>query len=182
MAKLILKRFHCAVGTSEIGAESPYFLTYVGDLSTGQSHLKMTRQGNWENEVDQGEIWTVNETVADGFSLTPSKTVALSAMVEEDEGLDVSAVERGMIKNLLDAKLQQFQQAGVTTVNSAITGPMALVFKSGLALALSSASGASDDLMGMPKALKLQGQPGELTKLATFTGGGGVYHVRYAQA
>lgn len=182
MAKLILKRFHCAIDTNESGAESPYFFTYVGDLVTGESRFKMTRQGNWENEVDKGEIWTVNETVADGLGLTPSKTVALSAMVEEDEGLDVSAVERGMIKNLLDTKLQQFQQTGATLVNSAITGAMAQVFKNALSTALLTASGASDDLMGSPQVLALQGGPGELSKLAVFIAGGGQYRVRYAQA
>lgn len=189
MAKLILKRFHCAAGTSEIGSESPYFLTYVGDLSLGTGRLKMTRQGNWHNEVDQGEIWTVNHTVSDGFSLEPSKTVAISAMVEEDDGPDITSDEMhdniGLfdgIEKALNKKLKGYKDSGSTIVNDTLRNGMVLTFRHSLLLALASESGAADDLMGMPKALKLQGHPGELTKLATFTGDGGVYHVRYAQA
>ena len=32
MSKLILKRFQCVEDTSESGGESPYFLTWVGNL------------------------------------------------------------------------------------------------------------------------------------------------------
>jgi len=32
MANLVLKRFQCVEDTSESGGESPYFITWVGDL------------------------------------------------------------------------------------------------------------------------------------------------------
>ena len=179
MAKLILKRFQCVDDTSEIGSESPYFLTFVGDIATGRTHLKMTRQGNWENEVDKGENWTVNETVAEGFDLVPSKTLVLSVMVEEDEGLDVSSNELNLILATLTSKLNGFRQAGATIVNSAIAGPMASVFKTMAQLALSSSSGADDDFMGV-KRVSLTGHAGELP-LVSFSDGDGRYRVRYAQ-
>ena len=180
MSKLILKRFQCVIDTDELGSESPYFLTFVGDIGSGKTTLKMTRQGNWENEVDKGEIWTVNETVAEGFALVPAKTLVLSAMVEEDEGLDVNGNEMTMIHNVLIAKLNGFRQAGATIVNSAIAGPMASAFKSVLGLALFSTTGAADDYMGT-KRVALSGNVGDLP-VVSFVGDGGRYNVRYAVA
>jgi hypothetical protein len=179
MAKLILKRFQCVIDTNELGSESPYFLTFVGDFATGKTALKLTRQGNWHNEVDQGETWTVNETVADGFDLVPTKTVVLSAMVEEDEGLDVNSVEVNMIRSVLTARLNTLRQAGVTLVNATIANLMASTMKTALQLALSSSSGADDDYMGTRR-VAITGQSGEL-QLVTFNAGGGLYRVRYAQ-
>jgi hypothetical protein len=183
MAKLILKRFQCVVDTDELGSESPYFLTYVGDIRTEpnkKSKLKITRQGNWENEVDKGETWVVNETVAEGFDLIPSKTVVLSAMVEEDEGWDISSSDEDMIRNALDKKLADFRSAGVTNVNGAISSAMAATFKAALTLALSTASGADDDYMGI-KRVTLTGHTGDL-KPVPFKSGGGHYNVRYTVA
>ncbi|MBI5259957.1 MAG: hypothetical protein HY855_25880 [Burkholderiales bacterium] len=180
MAKLILKRFHCVVDTDESGAESPYFLSFVADIGTGATHLKMTRQGNWHNEVDQGEIWTVNDTVADGFALVPSKTLVLSAMVEEDEGLDVTTNELALIKQMLTTKWNSIRQSGANIVNGSVSGPMATTMRTMIALALSSSAGANDDPMGV-KVVKLTGQAGEL-ELVRFQADDGLYRVRYAQA
>ena len=179
MAKLILKRFQCVIDTNELGSESPYFLTFVGDFATGKTALKLTRQGNWHNEVDQGETWTVNETVADGFDLVPTKTVVLSAMVEEDEGLDVNSVEINMIRSVLTSRLNTLRQAGVTLVNATIGNLMASTMKTALQLALSSASGADDDYMGTRR-VPITGQSGDL-QLITFNADRGLYRVRYAQ-
>jgi hypothetical protein len=179
MAKLILKRFQCVIDTNELGSESPYFLTFVGDFATGKTALKLTRQGNWHNEVDQGETWIVNETVADGFDLVPTKTVVLSAMVEEDEGLDVNSVEINMIRSVLTARLNTLRQAGVTLVNATIANLMASTMKTALQLALSSASGADDDYMGTRR-VPITGQSGDL-QLITFNADSGLYRVRYAQ-
>ena len=170
MAKLILKRFQCVIDTNELGSESPYFLTFVGDFATGKTALKLTRQGNWHNEVDQGEIWTVNETVADGFDLVPTKTVVL----------DVNSVEINMIRSVLTARLNTLRQAGVTLVNATIANLMASTMKTALQLALSSASGADDDYMGTRR-VPITGQSGDL-QLITFNADSGLYRVRYAQA
>lgn len=180
MAKLILKRFQCVVDTDELGSESPYFLTFVGDIGSGKTSLKMTRQGNWENEVDKGETWTVNETVAEGFDLVPSKTLVLSALVEEDEGLDVNGNEVAMIRQVLTNKLNGFRAAGVTIINGTIVGPMVTAFNTALGLALSSSSGADDDFMGT-KQVGLTGHSGELAPIS-FVRDDGKYKVRYAVA
>lgn len=180
MAKLILKRFQCVVDTDELGSESPYFLTFVGDIGSGKTTLKMTRQGNWENEVDKGETWTVNETVAEGFDLVPNKTLVLSAMVEEDEGLDVNGSELTTIRNVLTNKLNGFRAAGATIVNGSISSPMITAFKNALKLALSSSSGADDDYMGT-KRVSLTGHNGDLP-VVSFIADDGKYNVRYAVA
>jgi len=180
MAKLILKRFHCVIDTDEAGSESPYFLTYVADFATGRSELTMTRQGNWHNEVDRGEIWTVNHTVAQGFDFTPAHTLVLSAMVEEDEGLDIQTGELPLIQQLLDAKVKGLRDAGATQVNGTVAATLRGTFKSAIALALATGSGASDDAMGV-KRVTLKSQPGELA-LVSFSGDTGLYRVRYGVA
>lgn len=180
MSKLILKRFHCVEDTDEIGGESPYFLTFVGDIATGQTAFKMTRHGNWHNEVDKGEIWQVNETVASGFDFVPAKTVVLSAMVEEDEGLDVNSGEVNTIHAIVRAKLNDFRSAGAHTVTPGIASSLISAFRSGLTLALLTSSGAADDPMGVRR-VTLTGQAGDLP-LVSFSGDDGRYRVRYAQA
>jgi len=54
MANLVLKRFQCVEDTSESGGESPYFITWVGDLVDGTSTLKLTRKTYWDNNVSMG--------------------------------------------------------------------------------------------------------------------------------
>jgi hypothetical protein len=180
MSKLILKRFHCVEETNEIDSDSPYFLTFVGDIATGKTHLKLTRQGNWHNEVDSGEIWTVNETVADGFDFSPSKTVVLCALVEEDDGLDINANERDMIETAVKNEMQSFINTGSTTVTNKVRNDMADRMRSAIFLATLTAAGDRDDIVSV-KALKPNGKTGEqaLVKLA---GDGGRYRVRYAVA
>jgi hypothetical protein len=156
MAKLILKEFRCVEDTDEVGAESPYFLVFIGDLETGKTELKMIRQGNWHNEVDKGELWTVNAPVTNGFSFKPNPTLVLVAMVEEDENVDVSAFERdNIIKPLLAAKFKSFRDSGATIVTNAIASGVIDTFNIFLNVSLS-----NDDNMGI-KRLKTTGQTGE---------------------
>lgn len=180
MSKLILKRFQCLEETDEVGADSPYFLTFVGDIATGKTALKMTRQGNWHNEVDQGEVWTANETVADGFDFTPSKTVVLCAMVEEDEGVDVSSAEITSIRTGLTNRLKQFQATGSTTVTTLIRNDMASLMRAHIGVSLITSAGAGDDIVGV-KPVTLNGQLGEQA-LVSLVGDGGHYRVRYGIA
>ena len=178
MSKLILKRFQCAVETDEIGADSPYFLTFVGDIGTGATSIKMTRQGNWHNEVDAGEIWTVNETVSQGFGYVPNKTVVLCAVVEEDEGLDVTSAEVGAIEAAVKSALNQFRATGSTTVTSKVRRDLASAMRGAIFLHLLSSAGAQDDIVGV-KPLVLNGKTGEQA-LVPVSGDGGLYRVRYA--
>jgi hypothetical protein len=178
MSQLILKRFQCAIDTNELGSESPYFVTFVGDIGTGATTTMMTRQGNWHNEVDKGEIWTVNHTVASGFALVPSKTLVLSAMVEEDEGLDVNSDEMKDVAKIMHNFFQGF--LGGVAITGSIRTAMVARLKTLLQGKLLSASGAADDLMGV-KALTLNGQAGDQS-LVSFSGDDGLYRVRYAVA
>ena len=180
MSKLILKRFACVVETDEIGADSPYFLTFVGDIASGKTSIKLTRQGNWHNEVDQGETWVVNEQVADGFDFVASKTVVLCGMVEEDEGIDISPAETDNIRQMLAARLAQFKATGSTTVTSLIRSNMVTLMRGAINLGLITSAGASDDLVAV-KALALNGNLGEQS-IVTLVGDGGKYRVRYGVA
>ncbi len=180
MSKLIFKRFQCVVETDEIGTDSPYFLTFVGDIGTGATSIKMTRQGNWHNEVDQGEVWTVNETVSQGFGYVPNKTVVLSALVEEDEGVDITSAEVNAIEAAVRHKLNQFRATGSTTVTTLVRNGLAKTMRSAILLHLLSSSGASDDIVGV-KPLLLNGSSGEQA-VVTITGDGGRYKLRDAMA
>ena len=180
MSKLILKRFACVTETDEVGADSPYFLTFVGDISTGSTSIKLTRQGNWHNEVDQGETWIVNEQVADGFNFVANKTVVLCAMVEEDEGIDISSEEADMVKLALTHRLGQFKATGSTTMTSLIRSNLLTLMRGAIGNMLSSSVGASDDFVAV-KALTLNGNSGEQS-VVTLVGDGGKYKVRYAVA
>jgi hypothetical protein len=173
MAKLILKEFRCVEDTDEVGAESPYFLVFIGDLETGKTELKMIRQGNWHNEVDKGELWTVNAPVTNGFSFKPNPTLVLVAMVEEDENVDVSAFERdNIIKPLLAAKFKSFRDSGATIVTNAIASGVIDTFNIFLNVSLS-----NDDNMGI-KRLKTTGQTGDQPLLNYFADTGH-YRVRF---
>ena len=173
MAKLILKRFKCIADTDEVGAESPYFIVFVGDLETGKTELKMIRQGNWHNEVDQGETWEVNAPVVSGFSFNPNPTLVLVALIEEDENLDVSNFERdNFIKPLLAAKFQSFKDSGSTIVTGGIVVGVSSIFKILLDALLD-----NDDNMGI-KRLKPNGQTGNQPLLNYFADTGH-YRVRF---
>jgi len=180
MSKLILKRFHCVTETDEVGADSPYFLTFVGDIVSGQTALRLTRQGNWHNEVDQGEIWQVNATVADGFEFKPGRTLVLCAMVEEDEGLDISGAEVESMLAAMTQRLNQYRATGANVVKPIITNGMAQLMRSLIFVSTLSSAGAQDDIVGV-KALALNGNNGEQA-LVSLVGDGGHYRVRYAVA
>ena len=93
--KLTFQHFICEEGTSEQGDESPYFLTLVGNVVNNVSTVHYTRQAVWNDNVPENPsgIWLVNEVVANNFDLSPSRTLALALMIEEDESFDLSKVE-----------------------------------------------------------------------------------------
>ena len=179
MSKLILKRFACVVETDEIGSDSPYFLTYVGEMASPNSTMKLTRQGNWHNEVDQGEKWVVNEEVSNGFDFVASNTVVLCGMVEEDEGIDINNQDADAIEAALNRELKEFKDTGSTTVTKKIRRDMITRMRGAISNMLSGA-GASDDLVAV-KALTLNGNLGEQS-IVTLVGDGGRYRVRYGVA
>ncbi len=180
MSQLILKRFQCVAETDEVGADSPYFLTFIGDITNGNTAMKLTRQGNWHNEVDQGEIWQVNAPIASGFDFKPAKTLVLCAMVEEDEGLDISSQEVENMHAALTQRLNQYRATGANIVKPIITNGMVSALRGLVQVSLFTAAGASDDLVAV-KALKLNGNAGDQA-VVTLVGDGGRYNVRYAVA
>jgi hypothetical protein len=93
--KLTFQHFICEEGTSEQGDESPYFLTWVGNVVNNVSTVHYTRQAVWNDNVPENPsgIWLVNEVVVNNFDLSPARTLALALMIEEDEGFDLSKVE-----------------------------------------------------------------------------------------
>jgi hypothetical protein len=183
MAKLTLKEFRCVVDTDESGDESPYFLTWVADLRLRETRLKFTRKAFWENKVSPGPWWPVNDVVVDDedFDLSPLHTLALAAMVEEDEGTDIKGTELEAIKGRMNdvflnhVEIAQAQDPGFINV-------MRNTLRSQILEKLSSAIGADDDLMEEDdhKAVRrivLTGT-GNLA-LVTFKGGNGEYQARY---
>ena len=175
MSKLILKRFACVADTDESTPDSPYFLTFVGDIGTHKTETKLTRQGNWHNEVDKGETWTVNDTVADGFGLVPAKTLVLSSMVEEDEGLDISSPEVANIKQKMQDFFDGFSGPAIT---GSIRTAMKSMFKALIEQKLASTAGDEDDLMSPIRHVGLNGNVGD-QPVVSFAGGTGLYKVRY---
>ncbi len=93
--KLTFQHFICEEGTSEQGDESPYFLTWVGNVVDNASNLIYTRQAVWNDNVPENPsgVWLVNEVVVNDFDLNPSRALALALMIEEDEGFDLTKDE-----------------------------------------------------------------------------------------
>jgi hypothetical protein len=184
MAKLTFKEFRCAVDTNESGDESPYFLTWVGDLKLHECRLKFTRKAFWENKVSPGPWWPVNDVVIDSpvFDLSPMHTIALAAMVEEDEGTDLSGAEINAINAEMKTVLLNHIQSGAQAQHASFINTMRNTLRSKILGKLSSAVGADDDLMEEDdwKAVRrivLTGT-GNLD-LVTFKGGDGQYQARY---
>ena len=121
MATLKLVEFRCITETNESGDDSPYFVAFIGHIpQPGQqatSDVKLLRDGSWDNQVNTGELWEANMTVANGVD---KNTTVLVAFLEEDVDPDIvgaalDAVRKGMttffnpyasIKNL---NLEQYE-------------------------------------------------------------------------
>ena len=185
MANLVLKRFQCVEDTSESGGESPYFITWVGDLREGTSSLKLTKKTYWDNNVSKGPgAWPVDDVVSSGMSLKPADTLALAIMVEKDEGLDISGTEMDAIKSRLLTVLRSHQEV-FTASDPNFISTMKNTFEAEVKKALQTSVGADDDLMAessyrAARKISLSGKAEELP-IVTFKGGGGQYNVRYAQ-
>ncbi len=185
MAKLTLLRFQCAEDTSEIGGESPYFITWVGNLDNPDaSTIKLTALPYWNNNVDKGPgAWPVNEVVCNTLP-PPSRALALAVMIEKDEGRDITSGERDDIKQKMIDALDTWVRAGVLDSSDAtLVSTMKNTFEANVRTRLQSASGADDDLMEednwrAARRISLTSQPQELP-IVTFKGGTGIYHVRY---
>jgi len=190
MAKLILKRFQCVEDTDESGGESPYFLTWVGNLDDpAQSTLTLTAKAYWENNVDKGPgAWPVDHVVCPTLPSSPSKTLALAVMCEKDEGRDITTTEVQAIKQTLQAALQTWVSSGVfdSNNNANFVNTLKNTFEAQVRKKLDSSSGADDDLMEednwrAARRIALTGRNEELA-IVTFKGDTGQYNVRYGQA
>ena len=187
MPKLVLKRFQCVVDTDESGGESPYFITWVGDIVKSESSLRLTRKAYWNNNVDMGPgAWPVDDTVCTGLTLKPSETLALAVMVEKDEGLDIVTSELETIRSTMAKVLETHRRAGFAAGDANFINTMKNTLESKVSAALQSSAGADDDLMKednyrAARRITLTGKAEELA-VVTFKGGCGQYNVRFAQA
>ena len=189
MSKLILKRFQCVEDTSESGGESPYFLTWVGNLDDpSQSTLTLTAQAYWNNNVDKGPgAWPVDHVVCAALPPSPARTLALAIMVEKDEGRDISAAEVQAMKQTLQGVLQTWVSSGIIDSNGVnFVNTLKNTFEAQVRAKLGSSVGADDDLMEednwrAARRIALTGKNEELA-IVTFKGGTGQYNVRYGQA
>lgn len=196
MAKLIFKRFKCQVDTSEMGSESPYFLTWVGNVKTNQSMLKYTRKAFWENKVDPGPWWPVNDTVVSDFDLSPAKTLALAIMIEEDEAVDLTSSEaadnvqgnaitsvREKMASLLNVHFSN--ESDIQAAN--VVSNFRATFEGEVKKFLANPSGAQDDLMkpdgGLAaRVIHIHNAPGTLDIVKFRDDGDGEYWGEYAVA
>jgi hypothetical protein len=114
MAELVFKEFICEVDTDELGDDSPYFLTWVGNLrDPDQQTVIYTREARWDNKVNAGSIVTVGRTIASepAISLSPATTMALALMIEKDQGADLTATEARQMDASNDAHLVSVREA-----------------------------------------------------------------------
>jgi hypothetical protein len=170
MAKLTLKEFRCLEETDEIGSDSPYFLVFVGDATLGnaQSDVKRIRRGEWDDNVDTGELFQPNATVTDGFKLD----FVLVAMMEEDWDPDIGGQTLTQVRNWMHAAFDGLASA-TGFVDSNIAGIVREEFEKVIKLKCS-----NDEYLGV-KRLSLSAQNG-LLPLLNFQGDGGRYRVRFA--
>lgn len=186
MAKLTLKEFRCVVDTDEMGDESPYFVTWVGDLKIHECQTKRTRKDFWENKVSPGPWWPANHVVLnDGdFDLSPSHTLALAVMIEEDEGTDLTITEaETLVNNKMKPVLLNHIQAGFTANDPNFISTMRNTLRDAIKTHLATSVGADDDLMEesgwkAARRIVLTSGPGPLD-VVTFKGGNGEYQARY---
>jgi hypothetical protein len=191
MAQLRLQKFKCDEDTDEIGGESPYFFTFIADtrfLGNGFEKLPevhCTRKAKWNNEVDKGETWPVDAILSNTFALGSQHTMVLCAMVEKDEGLDISADEVKTIRQKMIDSWTVHIQGGFQIDDSGLTSNLSAAFQGAIKTALASSKGAQDDLMlnsagkGIRR-LKLLNEPGVCDPVG-FSGDTGFYRVWYEQ-
>lgn len=194
MPTLTFKRFRCNVDTSEIGSESPYFLTWVGNVVTNTSALKYTRKAFWENKVDPGPWWPVNDTVASNFDLSPEHSLALTIMIEEDEGQDLNLSEAtdntpgNAIKSVRETMAGLLNTHFLNHSNiqaSNVVHNFRLTFDQAVKKFLANASGADDDLMAIEggiaaKVIQIQSTPATLPLVTYRDDGDGRYTAEFA--
>ncbi len=87
MATLTLTDFKCIEETNEIGSDSPYFVFFIGKGSDpAAAKLVRIRQSQWDNEVEEGNVFHPNATVAS----VDGNTLVLCALMEEDDNADIA--------------------------------------------------------------------------------------------
>lgn len=167
MAKLILKQFSCVTETNEVGPDSPYFLIFVGGLQPRASTVKRIR-GNWDDEVDAGDFWPVDQTVVDNYDLA----LVLCAVIEEDSDPDISEARRRNIENYMRTQFNNLT-VNQATVSNFVANDLRKKFKTKIKNVLLN---GDDDLIQVSR-VGVGNGPGSLT--LPFNGDGGQYLVNF---
>ncbi|MES2070130.1 MAG: hypothetical protein V4488_07270 [Pseudomonadota bacterium] len=172
MANLILKEFRCVEETDEAGADSPYFVVFVGHPGKPESaDVKMIRKGEWDNEVSTGDLLVANVPVASGVD---TNTLVLVALMEEDVNPDIAGTELSNVRNWMKAVFQAFG-----SINGASAAQLSPLVMPEFIKALN-ANLTNDDVVGISR-LSITTASG-LLPLINFFGDGGQYKVRFNMA
>lgn len=194
--KLTFQHFICEKGTSEQGDESPYFLTWVGNVVDNIQTLHYTQQAVWNDNVPENPNgrWLVNEVVVNNFDLNPARALALTLMIEEDEGFDLTKVEArrvdssDSITSVREKMLQLLNTHFVQHSNiqdNLIIRNFQLTFASAVRGFLENPEGDQDELMedtdsGILAARKIDlAAPNKLPEVVFRDDSGGRYRARF---
>ncbi len=98
MGTLKLTDFQCVEETNEIGSDSPYFVFFIGKSRDPDAAKLMTiRQPQWDEQVDQGNVFHPNATV----DSVDDNTLVLCALMEEDLNTDIT-IGTGAFRRIRD--------------------------------------------------------------------------------
>lgn len=184
MATLRLVEFRCVVDTDEHGMESPYFVTWAGNIETGESVVRYSRKDFWENKVEPSAWWPVGDVVTNQFVLDDTTTLALAIMVEEDEGTDLTRSEaEDLINRRMTETLNVFRRNGTAANDAQFIEVMGNALRAEVFARMQPPAGAEDDILektGYRAARQIVFRNKTSPVSVIFKGGNGKYEARYS--
>ncbi len=170
-SRLVLKEFRCVEETdAELGGEAPYFVIFAGKRSGDgvDSRVVRIRREAWDNTIDEGELWVVNEDVV---AQVDKKTLIMVGMIDEDFDVDVSGDDMTYIRNEMKKAFRD-AAAGNDRSLDQLYDLLRPKF-----VEVINKSKSNDEWLGM-KRLEVTTLDGELP-LLHFSGDGSNYRVRF---
>ena len=109
---LKLDRVQCIEETDEIGGDSPYVLVYAtSPTNSGVVRIGRWGPGGWDGNVNTGETYYPNGTIATGVQ---AGWTLWTVLMEEDDGNDISSGDLAYIDSMMWNQWQvSFWQSGV---------------------------------------------------------------------